>query len=53
MRHGWARRITLSTLINLAIDTESAVLVQENGQDVGVITRKDLLRTVIEGTEVS
>jgi len=44
---------TLSTLINLAIDTDSAVLVQDGGQDVGVITRKDLLRTVIEGTEVS
>ena len=44
---------TLSTLINLAIDTDSAVVVQDAGQDVGVITRKDLLRTVIEGTEVS
>ena len=44
---------TLSTLINLAIDTDSAVIVQDAGQDVGVITRKDLLRTVIEGTEVS
>jgi glycine betaine/proline transport system ATP-binding protein len=44
---------TLSTLINLAIDDEHPIVVQDNGQDVGVITRADLLRTVIEGTEVS
>ena len=44
---------TLSTLINLAIDTSAGILVEENGTDVGVITRADLLRTVIEGTEVS
>ena len=44
---------TLSTLINLAINDESAILVEEDGTDVGVITRADLLRTVIEGTEMS
>lgn len=44
---------TLSTLINLAIDDEHPIIVQEGGNDVGVITRADLLRTVIEGTEVS
>ena len=44
---------TLSTLINLAIDDENPIIVQANGQDTGVITRSDLLRTVIEGTEVS
>ena len=44
---------TLSKLINLAIDDDNAILVENAGQDVGVITRKDLLRTVIEGTEVS
>jgi len=44
---------TLSTLINLAIDNENPIIVQNNGQDAGVITRADLLRTVIEGTEVS
>lgn len=43
----------LSTLINLAIDNSSAILVEDGGVDVGVITRADLLRTVIEGTEVS
>lgn len=44
---------TLSTLINLAIENESAILVEDAGQDVGVITRADILRTVIEGTEMS
>ncbi|MEM6578397.1 MAG: betaine/proline/choline family ABC transporter ATP-binding protein [Pseudomonadota bacterium] len=44
---------TLSNLINLAIEDDSAILVEEGGADVGVITRADLLRTVIEGTEVS
>ncbi len=40
---------TLSNLINIAIDKDSPILVK----DAGVITRADLLRTVIEGTEVS
>ena len=44
---------TLSTLIQLAIDNENPVVVQEAGVDVGLVTRQDLLRTVIEGTEVS
>lgn len=44
---------TLSNLINLAIDEENAILVEDGGTTVGVITRADLLRTVIEGTEVS
>ena len=44
---------TLSNLINLAIDNDSAILVEDGGTDVGVITRVELLRTVIEGTEVS
>ena len=43
----------LSTLIHLAIDNESAIIVEDAGKDVGVITRADILRTVIEGTEVS
>ncbi|SLN69878.1 Glycine betaine/L-proline transport ATP-binding protein ProV [Roseovarius albus] len=43
----------LSTLINLAIDNSGAILVEDGGRDVGLITRADLLRTVIEGTEVS
>ena len=44
---------TLSNLINLAIDDDSAIVVEDGGSDVGVITRADLLRTVIEGTEMS
>ncbi|MEM8914576.1 MAG: betaine/proline/choline family ABC transporter ATP-binding protein [Pseudomonadota bacterium] len=44
---------TLSNLINMAISNEDAILVEDGGLDVGVITRADLLRTVIEGTEVS
>ena len=44
---------TLSTLINMAIDVDNPIIVQTGGQDAGVITRADLLRTVIEGTEVS
>ncbi len=43
----------LSTLIHMAIDNESPILVEDGGTDVGVITRQDILRTVIEGTEVS
>jgi glycine betaine/proline transport system ATP-binding protein len=44
---------TLSKLINMAIKDDSPILVEEGGVDVGVVTRADLLSTVIEGTEVS
>ncbi len=44
---------TLSNLINMAIDDENPIIVQADGRDAGIITRADLLRTVIEGTEVS
>lgn len=44
---------TLSTLIQTAIDTNAPIIVRADGQDIGVIQRQDLLRTVIEGTEVS
>lgn len=44
---------TLSNLINMAIDDQKPILVQDGDRDVGIITRADLLRTVIEGTEVS
>jgi glycine betaine/proline transport system ATP-binding protein len=44
---------TLSTLITLAIDNDNPIVVQTNGKDTGIITRADLLRTVIDGTEVS
>jgi glycine betaine/proline transport system ATP-binding protein len=44
---------TLSNLITYAIDDTGPILVADAGKDLGVITRADLLRTVIEGTEVS
>ena len=44
---------TLSALINLAIENDCAILVEDQGVDAGVITRADILRTVIEGTEMS
>ena len=44
---------TLSTLINLAIAHASAILVTRDAADVGVIARSDILRTVVEGTEMS
>ncbi len=43
----------LSKLIEMAINSDSAILVQSGNTDVGVITRKDILRTVIEGADVS
>lgn len=43
----------LSNLINLAIADDHPILVENGGVDVGVITRPDLLRTVVEGTEMS
>ncbi|MEO0327507.1 MAG: betaine/proline/choline family ABC transporter ATP-binding protein [Pseudomonadota bacterium] len=44
---------SLSTIIQKAIDDDAPIVVEEGGNDVGVITRADVLRTVIEGTEVS
>jgi len=44
---------SLSELIQLAIDSESPIVVQDNGQSIGVITRPDILQTVIEGAETS
>lgn len=52
-----ARRVSgdasLSTLINFAIADDAPVLVEHEGKVVGQITRRDILKTVIEGTEVS
>ena len=44
---------SLSTLIHMAIDKDAPIVVEDDGKEVGVITRRDILRTVIEGTEVS
>jgi glycine betaine/proline transport system ATP-binding protein len=43
----------LSALIQLAIREDAPIVVRDGDKDVGVITRPDILRTVIEGTEVS
>ncbi|HAK52816.1 MAG TPA: glycine/betaine ABC transporter, partial [Gammaproteobacteria bacterium] len=44
----------LGELINSAISSDRPLLVADNeGREVGVVTREDLLRTVIEGAETS
>jgi len=44
---------TLSVLIQMAIDADAPIVVRDSGVEAGVITRRDILQTVIEGTEVS
>lgn len=44
---------SLSELIQLAIDNDAPIVVQNNGERVGVINRADILQTVIEGAETS
>jgi len=44
---------SLSELIRMAINSDVPIIVQDDGKDVGVINRSNLLQTVIEGTEVS
>lgn len=44
---------SLSELIQLAIDDDAPIVVRDAGVDVGVITRPDILQTVIEGAETS
>lgn len=44
---------SLSELIQLAIDSDTPIVVQDNDQRVGVITRANILQTVIEGAETS
>ena len=43
---------SLSQLIRLAIDVDMPIIVHNNGEDVGVVTRRDILQVVVEGTEV-
>ena len=55
---GDARRFghneNLSVLIEAAIEDEAPVVVVDgDGQAIGAITRADLLRAVVEGTETS
>lgn len=44
---------TLSTITQMAIDSDVPIIVEDGGVDIGAITRSDVLRTVIEGTEMS
>ena len=44
---------TLSAIIQMAIDNDKPLVVTAEGRDVGIITRADVLRTVIEGADVS
>lgn len=44
---------SLSELIQLAIDSDTPIIVQDKGQALGVINRADILQTVIEGAETS
>jgi glycine betaine/proline transport system ATP-binding protein len=46
--------VNLSVLIDAAIKSEGPLaIINGKGKRVGVITRAELLRTVIEGTETS
>ena len=44
---------SLSELIQLAIDNEAPIIVEDEGMQIGVINRADILQTVIEGAETS
>ena len=45
---------SLSVLIQSAIDRDAPIVIaDDSGKRIGVITRSDLLKTVIEGTEMS
>ena len=43
---------SLSALINMAIADDAPIVVAADGKDVGVVTRSDILRTVVEGAEM-
>jgi glycine betaine/proline transport system ATP-binding protein len=47
------KNASLKQLIELAIDSETPTIVEEEGQQIGVITRADILQTVIEGAETA
>ena len=44
---------SLSALINMAIADDAPIVVAAGGNDVGVVTRSDILRTVVEGAEIA
>ncbi|EFL89260.1 glycine betaine transport ATP-binding protein opuAA [Ahrensia sp. R2A130] len=43
----------LSKIIHMAIADDAPIVVMDEGQSVGIITRRDILQVVIDGTEVS
>ena len=43
----------LGALIRRAVDDDSPIVIEEDGRAVGVVTRADILRTVVEGAELS
>lgn len=50
----FAEDVNLSTLINAAIESDKpGAIIDGNGTIIGAVTRADLLKTVIEGTETS
>ena len=50
----FAEDVSLSVLINAAIESDQPIRIQnQSGEVVGIVTRQDLLTTVIEGTETS
>ena len=44
---------SLNRLIQLSIAEDIPIVIQDDGSDVGVVTRSDILQTVIEGAETS
>lgn len=56
-RSSSARQVTaqesLTRLIELAIESSDIITVTDQGRAIGSISREDILRTIIEGTEVS
>lgn len=44
---------SLSELIKLAIDNDAPIVVLDSAVEVGVITRSDILQTVVDGAETS
>ncbi len=43
---------TLSKLVSLAVNNSTPIVVKEHQKNIGVITRKEILQTIIEGTEI-
>ena len=44
---------SLNQLIQLTIDQDVPIVVEDDGNDIGIVTRSEILQTVIEGAETS